>query len=66
MKDCIQKRTIINIYKCYNCSGGDEMIYSIVDIETGEVLCQANDFSFICHVAIAYKKENPDLNIWIL
>ena len=31
------------------------MIYSMVDCDTGEVLCQANDFSFICHVAIAHK-----------
>ena len=42
------------------------MIYSMVDCDTGEVLCQSNDFSFICHVAIAYKKTNPDVNIWIL
>ena len=42
------------------------MIYSIVDVYTGEVLCQANDFSFICYVAIDYKKKNPDLNIWVL
>ena len=42
------------------------MTYSMVNCDTGEVLCQANDFSFICHVAIAYKKENPDLNSWVL
>lgn len=44
----------------------NQILYSLFDGNTGQIILQAYDFDFVAWVALKIKKKYPDSNYWIM